>query len=105
MDKFNNKNLDLIKDNLNAKIGKDSLAIANSERQLNSLTKRKYLYTTNFAINNKDSEVAPYLALTELYNANIKLLDTVNTSLSPKVKDSKYGKELQRFIDRIKKEE
>ncbi len=103
MDQFNDKNLDLIKDNLNAKIGNDSLAIANSERQLNSFTRRKYLYTTNFAITNKDSEVAPYLAITQLYDANIKLLDTINNSLTPKIKASKYGKDLQEFINKIKK--
>ena len=59
----------------------------------------------NFALNNKDSEVAPYLALTEIYNAQIKYLDTINTSLTPEVKTSKYGKKLQLFIDNIKKYE
>jgi len=56
----------------------------------------------NFALNNKDSEVAPYLALTEIYNAKINLLDTINNSLTPKVKASKYGKDLQAFVDNIK---
>lgn len=102
MDKFNDKNLDLIKENLNAKIGNDSLAIANSERQLKSFTRRKYLYTANFAITNKNSEVAPYLAITQMYNANIKLLDTINNSLAPNIKMSKYGKDLQEFINKIK---
>ena len=103
--KFNDQNLDLIKDNLNAKIGKDSLAIANSEKQLNSLTRRKYLYTTNFALTNKDSEVAPYLAITQLYDANIKLLDTINNSLPKNIKNSKYGVELMKFVKKIKTEE
>ena len=66
--------------------------------------RRKYLYTTNFAINNKDSEVSPYLALTEIYNARINLLDTINNSLTAKVKASKYGKELQSFIEKIRTE-
>ena len=59
----------------------------------------------NFALNNNDSEVAPYLALTEIYNAKVHLLDTINNTLTAKVKESKYGKELQTFIDKIKKEE
>ncbi len=102
--KFNDKNLDLIKDNLNAKINNDSLAIANSERQLNSFTRRKYLYSANFAITNKDSEVAPYIAISHMYDANIKLLDTINNSLTPNIKASKYGKALQVFINKIKKD-
>ena len=55
-------------------------------------------------MNHKDSEVSPYLALTQIYDANVKWLDTINNSLTPKVKASKYGKELQRFIDDIKNE-
>jgi len=43
--------------------------------------------------------------LSDLFNANIKLLDTINNSLSKKVKASKYGKELANFIAGIKKDE
>ena len=53
-------------------------------------------------MNNRESEVAPYLALSEIYDANVKWLDTINNSLTPKIKGSKYGKELQIFIDKIK---
>jgi len=103
--KFNNKNLDLFKENFDAIKNNDSSLAKKAIDERNNLLKRKYLYTVNFAINNKDSEVSPYLALTEIYNANIKLLDTINNSLTPKVKASKYGKELQIFIDKIKAEE
>jgi len=105
MSKFNNKNLDLFKENFDARKANDSVLAKTSIDERNSLLKRKYLYTVNFAINNKDSEVSPYVALTEIYNANIKLLDTINNSLTPKVKASKYGKEFQIFIDNIKAEE
>ena len=47
------------------------------------------LYTTNFAITNGKYEVAPYIALTDLVDANLSLLDTINKSLSPEVKQSK----------------
>ncbi|WP_299890586.1 DUF4369 domain-containing protein [uncultured Lacinutrix sp.] len=100
--KFNNKNLELIKENLEAYKANDSSLISLSEKKHRSLEKRKYLYTVNYAVTNKDNEVAPYLALTELYDANIKLLDTVNNSLTPSIKTSIYGKELQAFIDKIK---
>ena len=103
--KFNNKNLELVKENFDAIKQNDTALISKTEKTYKNLEKRKYLYTVNFAINNRDSEVAPYLALTELYNANIKLLDMVNDTLTATIKASNYGKELQSFVDKIKKEE
>ncbi|WP_308990813.1 DUF4369 domain-containing protein [Mariniflexile litorale] len=103
--RFNGQNLDLIKENFEAlKKGDTSKSNAIQKKSDNNL-KRRYLFTVNFALNHKDSEVAPYLALTEIYNARVKFLDTINNSLTPKVKASKYGKELQVFIDNIKQAE
>ena len=76
-----------------------------ASKDYNNLIKRKYLYTTNFAVQNAKYEVAPFLALTELYDANIHLLDTINNSLSKKVKASKYGKQLDNYITKIKETE
>lgn len=104
MSRFQNQNLDLIKDNFDAQKDKDSAKLNASLKKYDNLIKRKYLYTVNFALNNKDSEVAPYLALTQIYDANIKYLDTINTSLLPEIKSSKYGKDLQAFIDQRKSE-
>ena len=103
--KINNRNLDLIKEQFDARIAGDTVKLDSITKISDNFLKRKYLYTVNFALNNKDSEVAPYLALTEIYNAHIKLLDTINNSLTPKIKGSKYGKELESFIENIKKNE
>jgi len=103
--KFSDKRLDLIKADFETKKVGDSVKIDSIENQINGLIKRRYYYTTNFAINHADKEVAPYLALTELFDANIKLLDTVNNSLTPKIKNSKYGKKLESFIADIKSKE
>jgi hypothetical protein len=103
--KFNDKQLDLIKEKFDAQKNNDSELLAKIEKKENNLVKRKYLYTTNFAIQHGKFEVAPYIALTDLYYANVKLLDTVNKSLSKKVKKSKYGLELKKFIKNIKKNE
>lgn len=103
--RFNEQNLDLIKEDFEAKKKGDTVKSNEVIKKSESNLKRRYLFTVNFALNNKDSEVAPYLALTEIYNANIKLLDTINKSLTPKVKASKYGKELQLYVDKIKKTE
>ena len=103
--KFSGKRLDLIKADFDAKKSEDSLIIDSIQSQINNLIKRKYFYTANFAVIHSDNEIAPYLALTELYDANIALLDTVNNSLSPKIRDSKYGKKLESFITEIKSKE
>ncbi|MCB0466927.1 MAG: DUF4369 domain-containing protein [Aequorivita sp.] len=97
------KNLDLIEQRLKkGKKSDDSLEMDLSQKQ-NALVSSKYLATINFALNNKNQEVAPYLILSEAYNANIKYLDTVYNALLPKIKDSKYGKELESFILNRKK--
>ena len=56
-------------------------------------------------MNNKDYEVAPYLAVSEIFDANIKFLDTIQESLPPKVRDSKYGKSLEEFLKERKQQE
>ncbi len=98
MSRFNDRSLELVKEEFEAKSSKDSLAIVNNQIAFDKLLKGKYLYTVNFAINNKDSEVAPYVALTEIYDARIKWLDTINNALAPEIKASKYGKQLDDFI-------
>ncbi len=105
MSRFKDHYLELIVANFEAQKENNISKIDSLKNVQNSMQKRQYLYTVNFALNHKDSEVAPYLALTEIYNAKISLLDTINNSLTQKVKDSKYGKKLQSFIDTIKASE
>ena len=64
-----------------------------------------YLATVNFALNNKDYEIAPFLALSEIYNANPKYLDTIYSSLKPKIKASTYGVALKEFIEQTKSQD
>ena len=49
-----------------------------------------------------DNVIAPFIALTEVYDANIIFLDTVASKLTDKVKTSKYGKEFLEFIADVK---
>ncbi len=103
--RFNDQNLDLIQAKFLAlkNNNKDSVALLNKKHE--SLLRRRYLVTVNYALNNADNNVAPYLALTELVNAHVKWLDTINNSLSADVKKSLYGKKLEKFIADIKKSE
>ena len=102
---FKNQRLEFIKKEFDARQSKNTDLIENLEKDYNKMIRRKYLYTTNFALSNSDSEAAAYIALTELYDANIKLLDTINKKLSIDVKNSIYGKRLDKYISKIKSKE
>ena len=102
---FKNQRLEFIKKEFDARQSKNAELIENLEKDYNRMIRRKYLYTTNFALSNSDSEAAAYIALTELYDANIKLLDTINKKLSIDVKNSIYGKRLDKYISKIKAQE
>ena len=78
----------------------DSIEQASSNNQ-----KRKYLFTANFALNHKDFEIAPYLALSEIKDINLKYLDTIQKSMSPKVSKSLYGKQLIMLYNQRLKDE
>ena len=103
--KFNEKKLQLIKKEFEAKKNNDELSLNEVNKEIKKIIRRRFLFATNFAIANSSSEAAPYIALTELYDANIKLLDTINNSLSDRIKSSDYGKKLQNFIDKVKSNE
>lgn len=102
---FQNKQLDLFKANIEAQ-QKNDIQKSDSLRKIseNNL-RRRYLYSVNFALANPDAEASAYIALVDLVDANIKLLDTVNNSLTEKVKKSVYGKKLDKFVADIKKSE
>lgn len=102
---FKNQRLEFIKKEFDARQSKNTDLIENLEKDYNKMIRRKYLYTTNFALSNSGYEAAAYIALTELYDANIKLLDTINKKLSMDVKNSVYGKRLDKYISKIKSKE
>ena len=103
--RFQNQRLEFIKKDFEAKRANDKELIEKLEKDYKRMVRRRVLYTTNFALTNADSEVAPYIALTEMYDASLKMLDTVNNSLSPKIKASDYGKRFQEYLDKIKANE
>ncbi len=98
--KFNNLNLDLIKEKFDAAVLKDTAKVNKIVKKIANTQRRKYLYTINFAVNNASFEVSPYLALTEIPNVNPKLLDTIVKSMSNKVSKSLYGKKLVKLLSK-----
>ncbi len=103
--RFTDKNLELLEARFNALKDGNQEKADSIDNATNMNTKRSYLYSINFCLNNKDSEVSPYVALSDLYNAQIKYLDTINNSLTTDIANSKYGKSLEKFVSDIKTKE
>lgn len=104
MSRINSRNLEIIRAAYDPEMQKDSLAMDSIEKLSDKNILRGYLYALNFALNNAGSYIAPYIALSEVSDANIKYLDSIYTSLSPEVAASKYGKELRDFLEKKKSE-
>ena len=91
--------LDLIKKRFeSSKTNKSISSLDSIDRERDEILKKKYLYTTNFAVNNGKYAVAPYIALAEISDINIKYLDTIQKSMSAEISKSIYGKKLNTFI-------
>ena len=103
--RFRNENLDMIEQKFNALKSSNSKILDSLSAKQDNNTKRKYLFATNFAINNRDYEVAPYIALSDIYDINLKYLDTIQKSMSPKVAKSLYGKKLTEYVAKIRKQQ
>jgi hypothetical protein len=103
--RFVDQDLDLIEKRINALKDNKIGDAARIEEEQKGILKRKYLYTTNFAVNHGDYEVAPYVALAEIYDINLKYMDTIQKSMTPKVAKSLYGKKLNDFIAARKRDE
>lgn len=102
MSTVNLRNLEFLQKSMDTEIPLDSLQLDSLQRRSDRNTQRGYLFSINYAINNKDSYVAPYITITEIANANVKYLDSINNSLTPEVANSKYGRLLKEHIASVK---
>lgn len=105
MRKFGQRNTELLAQQIQA-VKDKNLQLADSILQLSNKNKiRQYLFSVNYALTHKDSYIAPYIALADGYALQRKYLDSIYNSLSDEVVNSKYGKELRKYIDEIARQE
>ena len=93
--KYNMQNLDLLEIFYNAQIENNQTRIDSVNSELEKLIRKKYLYTLNFSITNSANEISPYIAVSQIPDANVDLLRKVYDTLPESIKDSKYGKILK----------
>jgi len=96
--RYVDQNLDLIQKRYNLLKTNNTAELNKVQEEQDNILKHKYLYTTNFAVNHADYDVAPYVAVAEIYDINLKYLDTIQKSMTPKIAKSLYGKKLNELI-------
>ncbi|MCP4978157.1 MAG: DUF4369 domain-containing protein [Maribacter sp.] len=99
MTRFNKRSIEIMQGEINSEVPMDSIQLDSIKKLAEKNIQRGYVYAINYALINKDSYIAPYIALTEVSDANIKYLDSINNSLTPEVASSKYGKALKNFLE------
>ncbi|WP_027067834.1 DUF4369 domain-containing protein [Maribacter sp. Hel_I_7] len=95
---INKRNIEIMMKAAQSENQLSQVSIDSLQNISNRNTQRGYAFAINFALNNKSSFIAPYIALKEIPDANVKYLDSIYSVLSPEVAASKYGKELATLL-------
>ncbi|WP_430424529.1 DUF4369 domain-containing protein [Maribacter litoralis] len=98
MSGINKRNIEIMMKAAQANGDVSQISIDSLENISNRNLQRGYAFAINYALNNKSSYIAPYVALKEIPDANTKYLDSIYSVLSPEVAASKYGKELASLL-------
>ena len=101
LERFKNLHLDLLEASINAQREGNEKEIEVVQNKMDNNLKRQYLYSVNYAINNNDNEIAPYIALSDIFDAKSTFLDTIYNSLTPRIAASKYGILLKDYLEKI----
>lgn len=99
---YSQKNLEYIEQKLVANYNNQKNKADSLQRLEDNILRNKYLYSVNFCLNNSDYEIAPYIAVSEIFDINVKYLDTIYNSLSESVKTSRYGKIFTQYLEEVK---
>ena len=95
---INKRNIEIMMKAAQSENQLSQVSIDSLQNISNRNTQRGYAFAINFALNNKSSFIAPYIALKEIPDANVKYLDSIYSVLSSEVAASKYGKELATLL-------
>lgn len=98
---FDNQLLDLTVEKMAAEKANNQSELQRIADLEKKILQRKFLYAYNFALTNAAHEVSPFIALTEISNINAEYLQKMQQSMTPKVKESLYGKKLTEYCDKF----
>ncbi len=97
MSGYNKKSLEFISNNSTNTL--NELQLDSLQKQADRNTQKSYAFALNFALNNLDSPIAPFIAVNNVSDANVKYLDSIYKSLEPNIATSKYGQKLKHHLD------
>jgi Domain of unknown function (DUF4369) len=100
--KFNDQQLELLQAQIVGEKGNKNYSADENTKKQEALLKRRYLYAANFALTNADKEIAPYIALSDIFDMQPKYLEMIHKKMSPEVAKSKYGKKFTEFLKKQK---
>jgi len=104
MTQFTKRNLELMRTATDTELALDSVQLDSIGKLSEKNVLRGYLFALNFALNNSDSYVAPYIAVNEVADANKIYLDSIANSMTVEVAESKYGIALKKYIEGLKED-
>ena len=96
---FFQQNLEFIAQELKAGKLEQPTIVDSIQKEKDQALKRRYLRVVNFAKNNKDYEISPYVLLYDINDIKLSYLDSIQNMYPEKIKQSKYGKELKAWIE------
>lgn len=102
MSRFNTQNLEQVRASVDPDLINDPAAVDSLQAAYEQNIRRSYLFALNFALSNTESHIAPYIALTEVADANITYLDSIYNSLSPEVANGTYGQALKKHLNEVR---
>lgn len=100
--RYDEQQVDLLIELIQAQQDGDEELVAKLEKDRNDAKLRSYLGIINFAIQNKDYDVAAFVMLHEAPEVHPRMLDSVYNNLNSKVREGLYGKMLAQHITSVK---
>ncbi|WP_430909633.1 DUF4369 domain-containing protein [Maribacter sp. 2-571] len=98
MSRFNRKQLEIMQQALNKELNLSTAELDSLQQLGDKNDKRSYAFALTYALNNKESHIAPYIAVHGVPDANPKYLDSILSVLPPEIADSKYGRALAAIL-------
>ncbi|MDX1463794.1 MAG: DUF4369 domain-containing protein, partial [Marinirhabdus sp.] len=103
--RYADKNLEVVSLRLKAMAEQNDSMYQVLTEQEERLLRSKYLASVNYALSQKEYEIAPYIMVNEVQGVSRKYLDTVYQSLPQNIKSSKYGTDLELLLNKLAENE
>lgn len=103
MSKFNTEYLSLVQERLGITDSTRAVFLRDSlDQRIEQNALRTYLYAVNFALNNRNSHIAPYVVVADVPEVQTRFLDTIYNALPDSILAGTYGQRLERLIEERK---